>query len=1002
MTEQEMGTLREEMDEYVDRLPDVYQDAMADHFNSVLLIEDYNAESDIGVILLEVTTLKSLLLNLGSAEKSAGVVAVLWAPDGTIEACQRCLTKLGEMFPPTANPPSTEGTVAKQTHKLITNLKWSWKADKAKKLLQQIQLHKSTITLMMTAGTLTQGQNTQKLMTKMNGRMSYQERREFFRWLQNDKDDSSTTHVKCQDLREEGTCTWILEKEEWARWVSPATCDIDEGKADKVTNEDKGDKRLLWLTGIMGAGKTLLLSFVIDNLVKRFRYNNRVAVVYFYCLYSKHRDEGEPFLRSVLAQLCRKLESIPDTLMRAFQDDTQVHISELLAAISECMTQLDAAYVVVDAVDESSRPTDTYRSVDEKRGSTKIFQALIALAKEARFNRMQIMASSRALLDIEEAFQDIHEKIVMNFDDNSEDIRTFIDTALRAPVFQWWPSALRSYVSIEILYRSKGLFSLATSQINLLKREVAEEGVLEKLASLPQTLLDAYKRVLGTLHIEQQAVVVNALLWIQYYGNEVELPQLKLTFQAPILPSGPRPTRGAHLDSTAIRDLCGCLITVDHEGTVKLAHKSVFEFLLSHLDADNITQAALDHYFIRAVFRFYLTSRGSAGTATSAASRMMSEYFLQRAFKIFIDWSSLCEEIETMSTYVEYLRGRTHSWLASVVAKQAATKPLQGQDAQARQLILLFVFLCLCDTDQHVLLLRCRKQLMFGSLLDSDVVISRQDQQALALDGALRITPGEAANVVHLGSCHHIPRYLSMLSLVHGHHGPCTSSCILHDDMMRPGKSPDMGWGWFIKTAIARLDYSGLKFCLEQCQRDKPPQTLFMQDINLEIKGYGWDNVRNSDMWDLGLASPIDLHSILSNAADFGEDERETWANIRNLLEEHRSILVTDSTTVSLDTQDTQDTYAHARSKLSPKEVVDEAVVLYTSESTAAEPKAAYRKDTLEQYVDRLMGILLEGASQWSQISCRDIDEASESTLTSTVGLKLEAKQEATISVAFS
>src|SRR6185437_8727424 len=88
------------------------------------------------------------------------------------------------------------------------------------------------------------------------------------------------------------TSMWLLESAEWTNWL---LYDADSNK-------------FLWIHGIPGAGKTILASFIIEQLKQHCNDATEVGYSYYYCHNFNNQDEAGPFLKWIVGQLCRQAQ----------------------------------------------------------------------------------------------------------------------------------------------------------------------------------------------------------------------------------------------------------------------------------------------------------------------------------------------------------------------------------------------------------------------------------------------------------------------------------------------------------------------------------------------------------------------------------------------------------------------------------------------------------------------------------------------------------------------
>ena len=138
--------------------------------------------------------------------------------------------------------------------------------------------------------------------------------------------------------RQPGTGQWLLDSTEFKTWVE--------------TN-----KQTLLCLGILGAGKTILTSFVVETLRGRFQDDLSVGIAYLYCDFRRQDEQNsEDLLASLLKQLTQGLPSLPDTVKSLYDKHTVKGTRPSLDEISRSLQSVAALYsrvfIIVDALDE--------------------------------------------------------------------------------------------------------------------------------------------------------------------------------------------------------------------------------------------------------------------------------------------------------------------------------------------------------------------------------------------------------------------------------------------------------------------------------------------------------------------------------------------------------------------------------------------------------------------------------------------------------------------------
>lgn len=155
--------------------------------------------------------------------------------------------------------------------------------------------------------------------------------------------------------RREGTGQWLLDSKEYCAW----------------RDADKGS-RALFCPGIPGAGKTIIASMVIEDLLTEFGDDDAVGIAYVYCNFRRHTEQkAEDLLSSLLKQLAHGKATLPDSVGSLYEKhskhQSRPSLAELGATLTSVIGLYERAYVVVDALDESPwEERDTFLEIISK------------------------------------------------------------------------------------------------------------------------------------------------------------------------------------------------------------------------------------------------------------------------------------------------------------------------------------------------------------------------------------------------------------------------------------------------------------------------------------------------------------------------------------------------------------------------------------------------------------------------------------------------------------
>jgi hypothetical protein len=256
-------------------------------------------------------------------------------------------------------PGSWAGKDGSKRRALIQSIGWQFRGKEAEEMLQRLEEYKSTLNLAITMDQAALIKNMSKMMTDVdeNTRSLFKQfqdislddrKRSILQWLS--PVDPFINQEAAMRTHHAGTNDWFLTCKEFDNW--------------KQT-----DHSFLWLSGFPGSGKTILMSTLIDYLQQRTEENDHGLFAYFYCDF-RNPETRDPLnlAGSLLAQICFKLRSFPESLEAAFE---RCKISQSpygrrtnLDTITEVLIEVASEHrvtILVDGLDECERRRDILR-----------------------------------------------------------------------------------------------------------------------------------------------------------------------------------------------------------------------------------------------------------------------------------------------------------------------------------------------------------------------------------------------------------------------------------------------------------------------------------------------------------------------------------------------------------------------------------------------------------------------------------------------------------------
>ncbi|SCN76759.1 uncharacterized protein FFB20_05357 [Fusarium fujikuroi] len=391
-----------------------------------------DAPTSLRTVLIEASTLKSVLENLEFISKCETFTPALQnrlaASDGPIEGCRAAMTALEKLFPKQSLQSGQNTSKRQRIQAAFSTLAWPLKQGQVQDLLQQISRHKNGIQLALTTEVTKDIKDIKGVSEEIRSILTEEQRHRVCNWLRST--DPSPIHNRSCKLYEDGTGSWMLRSQHWNDWLASST-------------------RCLWVHGIPGSGKTILASWLIENVqshCKRVSTEKSPCVsAYYYCYFGHHQDEAAPFLRCVITQLSRQADVISTLTHDLYKRGGEPSISELLGALAQLLLVLSGVYIVIDAVDESD-PRE------------ELLEVIGTLVTDQRFCNVQILVTSREYIDIERAMEKVSVSVPMSNELVEQDIRFHFQSILRSnPKFQCWPDDLLVEIEDAISTKAKGM-----------------------------------------------------------------------------------------------------------------------------------------------------------------------------------------------------------------------------------------------------------------------------------------------------------------------------------------------------------------------------------------------------------------------------------------------------------------------------------------------------------------------------------------------------------------
>jgi NACHT domain len=173
----------------------------------------------------------------------------------------------------------------------------------------------------------------------------------------------------------------------------------------------------LFCPGMPGAGKTILTSIIIDDLITRFHDNPTIGIAFVYCNFrSQHEQKAEDLLTSLLKQLAQGKSSLPDGvrfIYNKYKDKPmRPSFEELSRTLHIVTTMYSRVFIIIDALDECQESNNC---------RLKFLSELFNLQAKSK---VSLFATSRFIGGVTEKFEGCLSQEIRASDD---DVRGYLD-----------------------------------------------------------------------------------------------------------------------------------------------------------------------------------------------------------------------------------------------------------------------------------------------------------------------------------------------------------------------------------------------------------------------------------------------------------------------------------------------------------------------------------------------------------------------------------------------
>ncbi|KAK8023124.1 WD40 repeat-like protein, partial [Apiospora marii] len=453
--------------------------------------------------------------------------------------------------------------------------------------------------------------------------------------------------MSLQELKHPGSCSWLSRLPHLTEWL---------------TNAERANAPIFWLTGRPATGKSVLSSYMVDQI----RESGFMCSYFFF----KHGKAGRSSLADCLRGLAHQM---------ATQDQTMAQRIEQLDRDGESWDQGDeksmwrklfvngifktgrvANHVwVIDGLDECSKSSNWFRLIPQLPPGLRIFM------------------TSRSNDEIERGLSSLGSRVRVQplvTSDTAHDMHAFLRTKLE-------DLSLENIDGLcnRILTKSQGSFLWVRLVLQEFENAYTDEDIEAILKEVPEDLYQMYTRMLATIQSERRRskLAKSILTWVALAGRPLSTDELRCAIRLDI-------NETPHNIEKAIPTVCGQLVFVDQSSRVHMIHETAREFILDEdLDSGLAVRKGERHGHLAFILCRYLTtdvlrnSHGFKPARTSKLAAVLDTSLVDYAAKFFSEhlYRSNSEDDAPMRELCNFLRTNILFWL-EMIAGQGDLQPV--------------------------------------------------------------------------------------------------------------------------------------------------------------------------------------------------------------------------------------------------------------------------------------------------------------------------------------
>ncbi|KAH0538579.1 hypothetical protein FGG08_004829 [Glutinoglossum americanum] len=373
-------------------------------------------------------------------------------------------------------------------------------------------------------------------------------------------------------------------------WLSPLTGEFEkkqldvfnlkgrqDGAGNRLVETDEfknwlnGTGETMWCPGLPGAGKTVLVSFIINFLQQNFDKTD-IGIAYIFCNY-KEAEKQTPtnLMADLLRQFLLRKSVIPGELKALYESHalkrTRPSLGEFSRLLQVAAGGFSKIFVVIDALDECP---ETGEIRDILLDQIRSLQPKISLLVTSRhISNIELQLQSAVRLEIRATDEDI-----TNYLKGRISSSNILEGHIRKDPI------LLDIITSTIAAKARGMFLLARLHLDSIATKTNLRDVKLALKYLPEGLDTTYDKVIQRINGQDSGratLASKVLCWIFYAVRPLTVKEIQHALA--VEPNDTCLGEDGLTDEAILVSVCAGIVTIQREsGTIGLVHYTTQEY----------------------------------------------------------------------------------------------------------------------------------------------------------------------------------------------------------------------------------------------------------------------------------------------------------------------------------------------------------------------------------------------------------------------------------------